>query len=175
MAMDQNESALDPTVSPTGTVSRLQKGFVAGVLATVIMTVFLLLGMAMGGSPYPEPVPLAIVGAILGTGAPTALIVVVGSLCHLVYGGVWAAVFSILARPISEGRGVSLGVVLWLVEQVAVVPFLGWGVFGAAIASTIAANSIVILAGTSLIFHLIYGLAVGMLLNETTSYQIFRG
>lgn len=172
--MDQDETTLDPTVPEAETLAYLRKSFVAGVLATVIMTAFLLLGMAMGGSPYPEPVPLAIVSAALGAGAPGALVIVVGVICHLIYGGSWAALFALTAQPISEAKGVGLGLLLWVLEQVVVVPLLGWGVFGASIVDTIAANSVVILAGTSLIFHLIYGLAVGMLLNQTTSYLMFR-
>lgn len=171
--MNQKRSVLDARISETGALAQVKKGFVGGVLATLIMTVFLLLGMFMNGSPYPQPVPLAIVERVAGAALPGAAVVIVGSICHLLYGGAWAGIFALAAQPVSEAKGVALGLLLWLVEQVVVVPLLGWGVFGAQIVETIAVNSVVILAGTSLFFHLIYGLAVGMLLNQTTSYEIF--
>jgi len=49
---------------------------------------------------------------------------------HLAYGGVWGAVLSALARPLTVRKGVALGLVLWGLMQVAVLPFLGWGPFG---------------------------------------------
>lgn len=58
-------------------------------------------------------------------------------------------------------RGIGLGVFLWLIMQVVVLPFLGWGLFGTAQTPKIAV--------ATLVLHLVYGPTFGWLMgrNET--------
>ena len=50
-------------------------------------------------------------------------------------------------------KGLGLGLFLWLVVQVAVLPLLGWGLFGTAVTPKIAV--------ATLVLHLIHGGALG--------------
>lgn len=137
---------------------RLARGFGWGVVATLAMSVLMILGTATGVSPVPAPIPAAIVSGVLGTGLPMPLMVLLAAASHLVYGGFWGAVITALTRPVTIWKGLGLGVSLWLVMQVAVFPFLGWGPFGAAVTPQIAVATLVV--------HLVYGAILGVLLDR---------
>ncbi len=106
----------------------------------------------------PIPIPVAIVGKVLGEGTPRLLLMVLGVLNHLTYGGFWGAVLAALTRPVTIWKGIGLGIFLWLIMQVAVLPFLGWGLFGMAITPAIAV--------ATLVLHLIYGVTLGWLMDR---------
>lgn len=74
---------------------------------------------------------------------------------HLGYGAFWGGVLAALTRRITIVRGLALGVALWLIMQVVVLPFLGWGLFGAAQKPKIAL--------ATLVLHLMYGGVLGAL------------
>lgn len=62
----------------------------------------------------------------------------------------------VFAQGVSDatiGNGLALGVFLWLLMQVAVLPLIGWGLFGTAVTPAI--------AGATLVLHLIYGGVLG--------------
>lgn len=140
---------------------RLLQGFGWGVAATVAMSLVMILGMVTGLSPMPKPIPVAVVASVLGDDlSPTAL-KVLGALSHLIYGGIWGAVLAAVARPVTLWKGIALGLVLWLIMQIIVLPFLGWGVFGAAQSPMIAV--------ATLVLHLIYGSMLGWLLDRTAT------
>ena len=161
--MSESKSAVDSISSGFSVTHEARRGFIAGVYATIIMSVALLLGMAVGGSLLPEAVPMAVMESIFGSEAGMGLLLFATVVGHLIYGGFWGALLAALMPPVTETRGVMLGVFLWLVEQLVVVPALGWGVFGASMAPTIAATTFVF-TGTSFLFHLVYGQTYGMLL-----------
>ncbi|MFW6079819.1 MAG: DUF6789 family protein [Gemmatimonadota bacterium] len=133
---------------------RFARGFIWGVVATVAMSVLMVIGLVTGLAPMPRPVPVALVGETIG-GGPEPLIMAVAMAAHLAYGGVWGGVFASLVRPVTVGKGLALGVGLWLLMQVAVLPYLGWGLFGAAVTPAIAA--------ATLALHLVYGATYGAL------------
>ena len=141
---------------------RLATGFGWGVVATLAMSALMILGVATGLSPMPNPIPAAIVGKVvgglLGTDLPRPAIMVLSAASHLAYGGFWGAILAALVRPVTIWKGIGLGVFLWLVMQVAVLPFLGWGFFGLAISPRIAV--------ATLVLHLVYGFALGWLLDR---------
>jgi hypothetical protein len=137
---------------------RLARGFGWGVVATIATSVIMILGTATGVSPMPAPIPVAIVSRVLGEGMPQPLIVLLAAASHLFYGGFWGAVIAAVTRPVTVWKGIGLGVFLWLVMQVAVLPFLGWGPFGAAITPQIAV--------ATLVLHLVYGATLGWLLDR---------
>lgn len=147
----QQASSTDP--------GRLARGFGWGVVATIAMSVIMILGTATGVSPMPAPIPAAIVSGVLGAGLPMPLLVLLAAASHLIYGGFWGAVIAALTRPVTLFKGIGLGVFLWLVMQVAVFPFLGWGPFGAAITAPQ-------IAVATLVLHLIYGATLGLLLDR---------
>lgn len=132
---------------------RFGRGFLWGVVATVVMSIPMLIATATGVSPLPEPIPAAISKKLLGAETAGPLVMIVAVVSHLGYGGIWSGLLASQVRPVTIGWGLGLGVGLWLLMQVAVLPFLGWGLFGSAITPAIAVGTLVL--------HLIYGATVG--------------
>lgn len=124
-----------------------------GVLATVVMSVPMMIGMATGVALMPEPIPKALVTLVFGTGLPTPLLMALATGSHLAYGGFFGAVLVTLFPNAGLREGLMLGVLLWLVMELVVLPLLGWGVFGTAITPKIAV--------ATLVLHLLYGATLG--------------
>lgn len=129
-----------------------------GAVATIVMSIPMVIGMSTGMAPMPRPIPLAIAGLVLGSAAPQPLLMIVGVISHLAYGGLWGGLLASLVQPVTIAKGLGLGIFLWLLMQVAVLPLLGWGVFGTAITPAI--------AGATLVLHLIYGGTLGWLMDR---------
>jgi hypothetical protein len=137
--------------------SRLIRGFVYGIVATIAMSVLMVIATVSGVSPIPEPIPKAIVVTVVGGASkPVVMALAIGS--HLVYGGVFGAFLARAARPVTLANGIGLGVALWVLMQVAFLPFLGWGVFGTAITPKIAV--------ATLVLHLVYGAVLGWTIDR---------
>lgn len=139
-------------------VARLRRGFGWGVVATLAMSIPMIIGMLTGVAPMPQPIPVAIVGTVLGGALPQPALMAFGGLSHLLYGGFWGAVLAAVAKPATVGKGLLLGLGLWLIMQVVFLPFLGWGLFGTGITPAIAV--------ATLVLHLIYGATLGWLLDR---------
>jgi hypothetical protein len=146
------------TQGGTAMAKRLTLGFGWGVVATVAMSVLMVLGVMTGMSPMPRPIPAAIVAKVLGEGTPTPLLMLLAAISHLVYGGFWGAVLSAWTRPVTIGKGIGLGVFLWFIMQVVVLPFLGWGLFGSRVTLKIAL--------ATLVLHVVYGGTLGWLVDR---------
>lgn len=132
---------------------RAWRGVVWGVAATVAMSALMLLGVATGMSPMPKPIPAAIAGHLTGGGLPRPALMLLAVVLHLGYGAFWGGVLAALTRRVTVGRGLALGAGLWLFMQVAVLPWLGWGAFGARRTPKIAV--------ATLVLHLVYGTVLG--------------
>lgn len=141
--------------------SRFTKGFGWGVVATLAMSALMIIGVFTGTAPMPKPIPAAIVGKVTGGSLPQAATMALAVALHLGYGGFWGGVFAAFVRPVTVVRGVGLGVGLWLVMQVAVLPFLGWGLFGTAHTPKIAV--------ATLVLHLVYGATFGWLMDRNAT------
>lgn len=139
---------------------RFWSGFGWGVVATIGMSVLMLLGRATGLAPMPKPIPVALVARILGGGVPKPALMALGALSHLAYGGFWAGVLASATRRIDLAKGLGLGVALWLLMQIVVLPFLGWGIFGLALTPKIAV--------ATLVLHVVYGSLLGVLADRAT-------
>lgn len=138
--------------------ARFWKGFAWGIVATLVMSAFMLAGIVTGVSPMPKPIPAAILGKILGGAAPKPAVIGLAALAHLGYGGVWGGILARWTKPVTVAKGLGLGIGLWLLMQLVVLPFLGWGVFGTALTPKIAV--------ATLVLHLIYGVVLGWLLDR---------
>ena len=138
---------------------RFWKGFGWGVVATIAMSALMVIGMLTGMAPMPKPIPAAIVGKLTGGALPQLAIMGLAVVLHLGYGGLWGGAFASVVRRVTVWRGIGLGVLLWLIMQVAVLPFLGWGVFGT--------NQTPKIAVATLILHLVYGGTFGWLMDRS--------
>lgn len=148
------ETAIETT---TGTY-RFAKGFGWGVVATLAMSALMLAVTAIGASPLPGPVPVAIMGAIVGSAVAKPLVMGAAVTAHLAYGGFWGGVLASATSRVTVTKGVGLGVALWLVMQVVVLPLVGWGVFGTGVTPAIAV--------ATLVPHLVYGATLGWLVDR---------
>jgi hypothetical protein len=135
---------------------RFVRGFGWGIVGTIAMSVVMLIGMSTGMSPMPKPIPVAIVAQVLGKGTAQPLLMVSAILAHLAYGGVWGGVFASIIWPVTVWKGIGLGAFLWLLMQILVLPFLGWGLFGTVISPAIAV--------ATLVLHVVYGATYGALM-----------
>ena len=124
-----------------------------GILGTVGMSIIMIIGKVTGISPIPKPIPLAIVEEILGEKTVKPLLMGLAIIFHFGYGGFWGAVLSRITKTVTIKNSLLLGFALWLIMQLVVFPFLGWGVFVMEITPKIAV--------ASLILHLLYGGILG--------------
>lgn len=70
-------------------------------------------------------------------------------LSHFTYGAIWAAIFVLVVDDVSIWKGLIFGTIVWLIVQIAVLPILGWGIFGKKVTMKIAV--------ATLVLHLVYG------------------
>lgn len=154
-------SSADQTISsssavssnPTDTPARVWRGLGWGVVATVAMSIPMTVGMATGVAPMPEPIPKALVTLLFGAGLPAPLLMALSAGSHLGYGGLFGAMLARLFPDAGLWEGLSMGIFLWGLMQVAVLPLLGWGLFGMSVTPKIAV--------ATLVLHLIYGGTLG--------------
>jgi hypothetical protein len=137
---------------------RLLTAFGWGVVATIAMSLLMIIGLATGMSSMPKPIPAAIVGQLLGEGVSKPLIMVLAAVAHLGYGGFWGAVLAHTVRPVTVWKGIAMGLFLWALMGVFILPALGWGLFGIGITLNI--------TFATLILHLIYGITLGWLVDR---------
>ncbi|QLG64078.1 hypothetical protein HUG12_15265 [Halorarum salinum] len=125
------------------------------------MSTVMTFGVLSGLSPIPEPIPKAIVTSVLGITAPKPLVVGLAVGLHLIYGGAFGALLARFTPAVTILKGIYLGVTLWLLVQLGVLPVLGWGVFGTTVTPRIAA--------TTLALHLVYGVVLGWTLDRNST------
>jgi hypothetical protein len=123
-----------------------KRAIVAGVAGTAAMTMVMVMAPLMGLPPMN-------VGAMLGSVMGGS--VVLGWTAHAMIGVVLAVIygFAFAGRLPGPGplRGMAFGVAPWLLAQVVVMPMMGAGFFSGS----------ALVAGASLMGHLIYGGVVG--------------
>lgn len=143
--------------------SRFGTGVLWGVVATAVMSVFMIVATVIGVSPLPEPIPAALAKMVVGADAALPVVVGTAIVSHLGYGGVWGGMLARTVRPVTVAWGLGLGVGLWLLMQVVVLPLLGWGLFGTAVSIKVAV--------ATLVLHLIYGVTLGLGMDRTTQLE----
>jgi hypothetical protein len=139
---------------------RASDGVVWGVVATLAMSTLLLAATAIGLSPAPRPVYEAVVALVLGD-LPAAVLLFSGLAAHFVYGGAVGAVVAGVVPRVTPGHGLAVGLGLWLLSGVLVLPALGWGLLGLAIGPALVAGN--------LLTHLVYGGVFGALVDRDGS------
>lgn len=141
------------TTETTTEGGRFAKGLGWGVVATLAMSALMLAATAGGMSPMPKPIPAAIMGKILGAETARPVLMAAAIVAHLGYGAFWGGVLAASTRRVTVWKGLGLGVALWILMQLVVLPFLGWGAFGTAVTPKI--------AGATLVLHLVFGATLG--------------
>jgi hypothetical protein len=147
----------------TMTVSerRFLEGVGFGLIGTLAMSVVMLIVYVTGQSLMEEPAPLSfavrLVAAVFRMPSITAGAVVGGVVLHLAYGALWFGLVALSTRRITWRKGLAVGLGLWILMAVFIVPFAGMSVFSVATSWR--------LWVFTLIGHAVYG-AVGGLAGE---------
>lgn len=139
------------------------KAAAVGAAASLAMFAIMMPAIAAGLAPFNVPPSAAMLERLGLAIGPLPLLV------HLGYGAFWSAAFvALFGERASLGRGIALGVALWVLMMLVVSPIIGWGLFGAAAGSR-PPDDVLHLASTgryvvsTLVLHLVYGLVVGTL------------
>lgn len=117
----------------------------------------MIIGKVTEMAPMPAPIPIAIVKNIIGE-ATKPFIMLLAIVAHLGYGGAFGGALALLIDPVTVKKAVGLSLALWIIMQIIVLPFIGWGVFGSAITPKIAV--------ATLILHLVYGFVFGIFMDR---------
>lgn len=137
--------------------TRAKAGFVWGIVATLAMSLLMIAGVGSGLAPMPRPIPEALVSLVIG-GAPKPVRMVAAVVAHLLYGGVFGALFAGFVHPVSVGKSLGFGVLLWIGMGIVFLPLLGWGAFGTAVTPKIAV--------ATLVLHSVYAGVLGWTLGR---------
>lgn len=126
---------------------RFPKAIAAGVVGTAVMTVVSVYVAPMMGMPRMNPAEM-LAGQMGGN-------MMMGWAAHFLVGVVLAVIYAVVAGglpgPVAV-RGALFGIAPWLVAQAVMMPMMGMGMFSGSM----------MLAGGSLIGHLLYGAVVGL-------------
>lgn len=129
-----------------------------GVVATLAMTVVLLLAWQVSPGAVKAPLPLAITVGIVArvfNAQPITLgVLVLATILQFGYGAIWGGLFATTRATV--GRGIALGLGLWLMMLIFYMPMAGIDAFDVATSGWMWI--------TTLIGHLIFGGALGWLL-----------
>ncbi len=113
-----------------GELSRARRAALFGLMGTSVMTLLMTACLLPGAPAAMRPFPVEVTHRLFPGLGPLALTVVT-VLLHFGYGAAAGAIFAFLARPMSVGRGLAFGLVLWIVMQAWFVPLTyGWIEFG---------------------------------------------
>jgi uncharacterized protein YneF (UPF0154 family) len=129
----------------------VKNGLIAGFVGSAVLAVAFVMKSAMGIPPVNLDV-IKMLSAMMGMPS------IVGWLAHFMIGTIlWGGLF-VLANDLIPGKsqtvkGISLGVVAWLMMMVAVMPMAGAGFFGL--------NFGIIGAVMPLMLHIIFGAVLG--------------
>jgi hypothetical protein len=139
---------------------RFWRGCAWGVVGTLAMTVALLLVWRLWPSAVSQPLPLGItVGIVARVFDAQPLnpgVLVLGAIVQFAYGAIWGGLLEVSTRRATVGKGIVLGIGLWLMMVIFYMPMAGIDTF------SVATSPGIWLA--TLIGHLIYGYTVGWLL-----------
>lgn len=122
------------------------RAIIAGAVATVVMTAVGVFGAPMMGMPKMNPAEM--LAAKMGGN------LLFGWMGHFMVGVALAVIYAAVAPRLAGPawlRGALFGLAPWLLQQFAVMPMMGMGLFSGSMA----------LAGGSMLGHLVYGAVVG--------------
>ncbi|MDQ5768681.1 DUF6789 family protein [Thiothrix subterranea] len=125
------------------------KGIVAGLVATVVLSVLMVMKNMMG--MLPEMDIIKMLAGMMGGAA------IIGWAMHFMVGAGYGAAFSLFHNSLpggdAIGKGITLGVIGWLVMMVMLMPMMGAGFFGLSFG--------MMAPVATLMLHVIFGAVLG--------------
>jgi len=137
------------------------KSMTAGFVATVVLSVLMVIKMKMGVMPELNVIKMMTTMAhgMLGTPA----VPIIGWIMHFMIGTVvWGVLFALIGKSLPGGgyvsKGLSFGVLAWVLMMVMVMPMAGAGFFGMSLG--------MMAPVMTLMLHLVYGAVLGGLYGK---------
>jgi hypothetical protein len=141
---------------------RFWRGFECGLLGTLAMTIIMLMVWGATSRVMPEPVPLALVSRLIaravGSDHVGAFAIVASVPIFLAYGAFWMGLLAISLDRVTWYDGLAVGLGLWLVMAVFLVPIAGGYTFSLATSGGMWLSTF--------IEHVVYGLTAGVLIDH---------
>jgi hypothetical protein len=137
-------------------ISRIFKGVIAGFAATIVLSILMIIKMMTGAMPELNPIHMMASMVSEKTGVPFNILI--GWVMHFVLGsviggGLFAILNKILPSEKQIIKGMSLGVVAWLLMMLGQMPMSGAGLFGTKISFMVPVMT--------LTFYLVFGATLG--------------
>ena len=130
-----------------------------GLVATGIMSAVMLLSWWTGMATMPEPIPLSLaarfMAVLLHFKTVTPTVVVLATIVHFGYGALWSGLLAASTPRVTWWKGMLVGLGLWVIMLVFLLPIAGADVFKVATAGAMWISSLLV--------HLVYGISVGVL------------
>jgi len=137
------------------------KSMIAGFVATVVLSVLMVIKMKMGVMPELNAIKMMTTMAhgMLGTPA----VPIVGWIMHFMIGTVvWGVLFALIGKSLPGSgyvsKGLTFGVLAWVLMMVMVMPMAGAGFFGLSLG--------MMAPVMTLMLHLVYGAVLGGLYGK---------
>jgi len=137
-------------------MGNIKKSMIAGFVATIVLSVLMVMKMKMGMMPELNAIKMMTTMAHGMMGTPA--VPMVGWVWHFVIGTViWGVLFGLIGKSLPGGgyvrKGMSFGVLAWVLMMVMVMPMAGAGFFGLSLG--------MMAPVMTLVLHLIYGAVLG--------------
>ncbi len=152
----------DPDPGAGDDSRRFWRGAAAGLIATVVMSILMIAGYAVGPRPLGEPLPFGLlarlVASVLHETPTSAPAIAVAIPLHFAYGALWAGCAAIATRHMTWRRGLVVGLGMWLIMAIFLLPLAGTATFAVATKATIWI--------VTLVLHAVYGATFGALVDH---------
>lgn len=134
------------------------RGIIAGLIATIVLSILMYLKGMMG--MMPELNVIAMLAGQMGGSMMMGWVAhfVIGA---VIYGLAFANLGSVLPGGSNVVKGISLGVIGWLIMMIALMPMMGAGFF--------AMNMGMMAMVATLVLHVIFGAVLGFAYNKLGS------
>lgn len=144
---------------------RFWRGAAAGAVATLVMSIVMIAGYAFGPRILvPFSLLTTLVARVIGNTGPAAFAIAIP--LHFAYGALWAACAAVESDRMTWRRGVVVGLGIWLIMAIFLLPLAGADVFTLATKATVWIFSLAL--------HVIYGATFGAILEQQRTARAHR-
>ena len=153
------------------TTENFKRSGISGVVAALVMFIpMMILTKGLGVAPFEMPPSAAL---LYSQGMPP---MPGGPVLHFVYGIFWAVLFfAYFKKPYTLKQALGLSLLMWLIMQLVLAPLIGWGLFGTGAGylegTPLALGPTPKYLLVTLVFHLIYGLVLGLMAKRYNKNQ----
>lgn len=141
------------------------RSMIAGFVATVVLSLLMIIKGMMG--IMPELDVISMLGTMsqnmMGFGGPTVAWMIHFMIGTVVWGLLFAILFSLLPGSGAVRKGISFGVLAWLMMMIGPMPMAGAGLFGM--------NLGLMAPMMTLVLHIIFGAAMGLVFVRLPAAQ----